>query len=100
MARGGARPGAGRKPGVRNRVTKDIKELAQSYGEDAIRRLAILASDDSIAPAAQVAAIKELLDRGYGKATQPIAGDPDMPPVGIFPTAIELVAPGHDESED
>jgi len=99
MARGGARPGAGRKPGVRNRVTKDIKELAQSYGEDAIRRLAILASDDSIAPAAQVAAIKELLDRGYGKATQPIAGDPDMPPVGIFPTAIELVAPGV-ESED
>lgn len=99
MARGGARPGAGRKPGIRNRVTKDIKELAQSYGEDAIRRLAILASDDSIAPAAQVAAIKELLDRGYGKATQPIAGDPDMPPVGIFPTAIELVAPGV-ESED
>ncbi|MCY1547706.1 hypothetical protein D9M68_837760 [compost metagenome] len=41
---------------------------------------------DGDAPhAARVAAAKDILDRGHGKATQPIAGDPDRPPVGMAP---------------
>ena len=28
---------------------------------------------------ARIAAAKEILDRGYGKATQPLGEDPDMP---------------------
>ena len=31
----------------------------------------------------QIAAIMELLDRGYGKATQPLSGDPDGPPLAV-----------------
>jgi hypothetical protein len=31
----------------------------------------------------RVAAIKELLDRGYGKATQLLAGDAEAPPLAI-----------------
>jgi hypothetical protein len=30
-----------------------------------------------------VAAANHLLDRGWGKPTQPISGDGDMPPVGV-----------------
>ena len=32
---------------------------------------------------ARIAAANALLDRGYGEATQPIAGDPEMPPIGL-----------------
>jgi hypothetical protein len=64
---GGRRPGSGRKKGTPNKVTVEIKELAQKYGPDAIAKLARLATK-----AESVAAIKELLDRGYGRAVQPI----------------------------
>lgn len=83
MARGGARPGAGRKPGIPNRVTADIKGLAQSHGPEAIARLVEIFQSADTPPAAQVAAIKELLDRGFGKAAQPIGGSPDLPPIQI-----------------
>jgi hypothetical protein len=64
---GGRRPGSGRKKGTPNKVTVEIKELAQKYGPEAIAKLARLATK-----AESVAAIKELLDRGYGRAVQPI----------------------------
>lgn len=93
MARGGARPGAGRKPCVPNRVTADIKSLAQTYGPDAVDTLAGIMQDERAPHAARGAAARELIDRGFGKATQPIAGDLKFPPVGMYPTVIELVAP-------
>ncbi|APX75802.1 hypothetical protein BUW96_13605 [Achromobacter insolitus] len=78
-----ARPGAGRKPGIPNRATADIKSLAQSHGPDAIARLVAIFQSAETPPAAHVAAIKELLDRGFGKAAQPISGSPDLPPIQI-----------------
>lgn len=82
MARGGARPGAGRKPGVPNRVTADIKALAQSYGAEAVKELVrILRKSEN--DNARIAAIKELFDRGYGKAAQSVIvnGDEEGGPV-------------------
>jgi len=73
----------GRTKGTPNRVTADIKALAQTYGPDAIDTLADIMRNEEHPPAARVAAAKELIDRGFGKATQPISGDPDMPPLGI-----------------
>jgi hypothetical protein len=70
---GGRRPGAGRKKGTPNKVTAEIKQLAQKYGPEAIAELARLATQAE-SEAARVAAIKELLDRGYGRAVQPIEG--------------------------
>jgi hypothetical protein len=59
----------GRPKGAQNKVTADIKALCQAAAPVAIERLiAIAQTADS--QATQVAAIKELLDRGYGKATQ------------------------------
>jgi hypothetical protein len=75
---GGLRPGSGRKPGVPNKVTRELKDLARQYTDVAIMELARLATEAE-SEAARVAAIKELFDRGYGKATQTIAGDPDNP---------------------
>lgn len=60
----------GRKAGTFNKTTADIKALAQDYGAAAIAALAGMVNDDAIPPAARVSAAKELLDRGYGKASQ------------------------------
>lgn len=77
--------GKGRPKGRPNKSTAEIKALAQVHGPAAIVRLVQLAGldgqDVQTAEATQVAAIKELLDRGYGKATQMVAGDPDGDPV-------------------
>ena len=86
MAQGGKREGAGRKLGVPNKVTAEVMELAGKYGPKAVDALAVLAglkADGKAKPAesdaARVAALKEILDRAYGKATQTIAGDPEHP---------------------
>lgn len=95
----GSKPGerrGGRQKGTPNKSTAEIKAIAREYGEAAVRRLAEkagLLEHEGIVPAdtdaAQIAAIKELLDRGYGKATQPISGDDDAPPLKAI--RIELV---------
>lgn len=75
--KGGPKYG-GRAKGTPNKATKDIKEIARSFTPKAMKTLvALLGRDDS--PAAQLGAARELLDRGYGKASQPIAGDDDAP---------------------
>ena len=70
MAAGGKRAGAGRPAGRRNKVTADIKGIAQSFGEEAIKSLVEIVRDGEAPHAARVSAVKELLDRGYGKAKQ------------------------------
>ena len=70
---GGKRPGSGRKQGTPNKITAEIKELAHEYGPMAIKELARLAVKAE-SEAARLAAIKELPDRGYDKAMQPIQG--------------------------
>ena len=70
--RGGKREGSGRPAGRRNKITADIKALAQVYAPGAVKTLAeIMAGKDQPA-AARVAAARELIDRGYGKALQAI----------------------------
>lgn len=73
MPRGSA-PGerrGGRQKGTPNKATADIKALAQEYGPEAITRLVdIMMNSES--DQAKLGAIKELLDRGYGKAKQQV----------------------------
>lgn len=73
--RGGARPGAGRPKGAKDKATKEagatIAELARAHGAAALKvLLGIAMSGDS--EAARVAAANALLDRGYGKPPQSI----------------------------
>lgn len=72
MASGGARPGAGRKKGVRNKVTADVKAIAQQYGQEAITALVEIAISSDAPAAARVSAANALLDRGYGKPAQSV----------------------------
>jgi hypothetical protein len=59
----------GRRPGSPNKVTKEIKELARSYAAPAMKELARLCVEAE-SEQARVSAIKELLDRAYGKSSQ------------------------------
>ncbi len=83
MSRGGIRSGAGRKPGVPNKVTAEVRELALRYAPAAISELARLARSAE-SEAVRVTAIKELLDRAYGKSRQAIVGDEDRPLVQLI----------------
>lgn len=89
MAGKGSAPGerrGGRQKGTPNKVSLEIRDLARAYGPDAIAELARLAGlkgNGSENEQVRVSAIKELLDRGYGKATQVIAGDDNKPPVQV-----------------
>ncbi len=72
--RGGKRPGAGRPRGSVNKVTAEVRGLAQQYGAEAVALLVTLmrtSGRDEV----RVRAAEALLARGYGKPTQAITGD-------------------------
>ena len=72
-------------PSGRPKVVFEIRDLARQYGPAAIAKLAEMAGlapgMPAEAEAVQIAALKELLDRGFGKVTLPISGDASGPPV-------------------
>ena len=77
----GSKPGehrGGRVKGTPNKVTVELKEAAREYTLQALETLAqVMLGGDS--EPARISAAKELLDRGYGKATTVIGGDEDNP---------------------
>ena len=85
----GSKPGerrGGRKTGTPNKVTADIRAIAQDYGPSAITVLTEIMQSKEQPPAARVAAAKELLDRGYGKSVQKTdltSSDGSMTPRGL-----------------
>lgn len=71
----GIKTGGGSRKGVPNKATADVRAIAQEYTGKAIAALARLAGlvegiEGAESDQAQVSAIKELLDRGHGKASQ------------------------------
>ena len=74
-------PGTSPNPGGRPRVVADIQDLARQYTETALKTLHHIAEKGK-QESARVAAATALLDRGWGRPTQPLAGDPNAPPVG------------------
>lgn len=90
----GSNPGerrGGRKAGVPNKATGEVRDLARIYGPDAIKAAAKLAGlvldketrapdGMAISEQARIAALGMILDRAYGRATQVLAGpDGDGP---------------------
>jgi N-methylhydantoinase B/oxoprolinase/acetone carboxylase alpha subunit len=61
----------GRPKGALNKTTADIRQLAQDYGQQAIERLVKIANESENEQAV-ISAVKEILDRGFGKAKQSV----------------------------
>lgn len=72
----------GRQKGTPNKVANDLKALAQKHTPAAINRLVEHMNGPD--PKASVAACKEILDRGHGKATQLLGGDPNGEPIRLI----------------
>lgn len=78
-----ARPPHGRRfvkgqsgnPGGRPKAALDVQELARAHTPDAINALVAALAN----PRERVSAAVALLDRGWGKPTQPLAGDRNAP---------------------
>lgn len=68
------------RPKLRLPDGRSLRDLAREHTEECINALISIVRDSENDPARRAAAT-DLLDRGWGKPTQPIAGDPDMPPV-------------------
>ena len=69
IARGGARPGAGRKRGKVGEAKRELAEMAKEHAETALRTLVEIATGDGAA-SARVSAATAILDRAYGKPPQ------------------------------
>lgn len=65
-------PGQSGNPGGRPKSVGEVRRLAREQTVLAIQTLVEVASDPNATPAARVAAAGVLLDRGYGKAVQPV----------------------------
>jgi hypothetical protein len=64
-----------RKPLPRKKIPADLRSLARAHTEMGVKVLAGIASAEDAPPAARVAAVTALFDRGWGKAIQPHVGD-------------------------
>src|SRR5215475_487014 len=69
------KPGRSANPGGRPKNVANVQELARSYTAAAIETLAKALAD----PKLRVQAAVAILDRGWGKPTQPLANDAEQP---------------------
>jgi hypothetical protein len=88
--RGGKRPNSGRKPGVPNKSTFELKKAASVYGEETLNKLVSIVRNEETPLNVAVAACKEILDRGFGRPAITI----DAPEINlnVFPPKEELDA--------
>jgi hypothetical protein len=68
--------------GGRPKLAESVRDLARRHTETAISTLVTIAEQGEH-EAARVSAATALLDRGWGRPTQPLSGDDDMPPIGL-----------------
>lgn len=96
---GGRRPGAGRKPGTRNKSTETIGgvpifELASAHSRQAVETLAEIMKDQAAPAAARVSAANSILDRAHGKPVQAtVEVQAESIPAPFTGWAIERVQP-------
>jgi hypothetical protein len=88
----------GRQKGTPNKATAEIKDVARKFGPAAIKKAAELAGliqgkEPAQSEAAQVSALNIVLERAYGKASQPVDGDGEGGPIAVV-TKVLLVGPG------
>lgn len=68
-------------PGGRPKEEREVIALAREHSVAAIKRLAEWMATDN--PKASISACNSLLDRAFGKPTQPISGDDERAPLTV-----------------
>lgn len=75
----------GRPAGVPNKANAELKAIAQEYTQESVDTLVSIMRNGETPPPARVAAAREILDRGHGKAPQAITGEDGGP---LIPAAV------------
>ena len=60
---------------AKSKVAAEIKALARRHSKAAVKTLAAIMNNEDGPATARVSAAQALLDRGWGKAAQPLAGE-------------------------
>ncbi|WP_103035295.1 hypothetical protein [Castellaniella caeni] len=94
----GLRRGGGRPKGSVNKVTAEVRTLAQEHGPDAIEVLVYL-MHKARSERSRIAAATELLDRAYGKSAASVDHTSDGKPLPGVPGGV-LVVPASMSVED
>lgn len=84
-------------PGGKVKIDMRIKELAKEKTELALNTLAYICESGE-SESARVSAAEALLNRGWGKPTQPISGDDEAPPIALTEIVIRAVDAAADRS--
>ncbi len=79
-------PGQSGNPGGVSKIPPEVRELARKHTKAAIDKLATIMNKGQ-SEQAQISAASILLDRGWGKPTQPISGDDHAPAIKLDPRA-------------
>lgn len=77
----------------------ELKSLARVHTEGAISTLVGVMNQPNAPPAARVAAAEVLLNRGWGKPTQPISGDDDAPAIKLERIERVIVRPDAEDTD-
>lgn len=77
-ARGGKRPGSGRKRGVLNKTTISLKNMAGEYTSEAVKVMVAVMRDPETPPAVKIQAADKLLDRGHGRPAIHVEAEIDI----------------------
>jgi len=73
------------------KAVAEIRSLARGHTEAALSTLASIMHQEKAPAAARVTAAQALLDRGWGKAVQPLSGDEENP-LNIIHTIRRIIA--------
>ena len=95
---GGARRGAGRPKGSKNKTTGEQKlklwELAMEAAPEALKTLISVAKDPQAPHAARVSAANSILDRALGKPAQAVEhSGPEGEPIAFDGFELTVIAP-------
>jgi hypothetical protein len=83
-----------------SKAAAQIKALARKHSRTAIKTLAAIMNQADGPATARVSAAQALLDRGWGKAAQPLAGEEDGLPVLARIERVIVDAQKHDETKN
>jgi hypothetical protein len=81
--KGGFQKGRSGNPGGRPKEVGEVRDLARQYTPQAIEALQTIMNEQEAPASARVAAAEALLNRGWGRPTQPIGGDSEAGPITI-----------------